>query len=210
MILGKYKRVQYQDLKAKAQEAYNFQKASAVLADYGFVTNLLKYDWLGADFLAQHIDGDWLKIQLKGRLTTSPDYEGKNIYIMFEDKDDSQWYLFPHDKLTEHCRVNYPDAVFTKLGHSRGTLSGWEKDWLKPYAINLSHRNYNYQENIHPDTKKLVKKAYQFANDVTGIIAENGGVTFNGQRYFRDFIQKLESEILGRAREKWEQDRDQK
>ena len=32
MILGKYKRVQCQDLKAKAQEAYNFQKASAALA----------------------------------------------------------------------------------------------------------------------------------------------------------------------------------
>lgn len=59
MILEKYKRVEYKDLKGhgKAQEAYNFQKASAVLADYGFVTNLLKYDWLGADFLAQHIDG---------------------------------------------------------------------------------------------------------------------------------------------------------
>jgi hypothetical protein len=137
MILEKYKRVEYKDLKGhgKAQEAYNFQKASAVLADYGFVTNLLKYDWLGADFLAQHIDGDWLKIQLKGRLTTSPDYEGKDIYIMFEDKVESQWYLFPHDKLTKYCRDKYPKATFTKLGHSRGKLAGWEKMWLKPYAI---------------------------------------------------------------------------
>jgi len=196
MILEKYEKVQYSDLKAKAQEAYNFQKASAVLADYGFVTNLLKYDWLGADFLAQHIDGDWLKIQLKGRLTTSPDYENKNIYIMFEDKVDSQWYLFPHDKLTKYCRENYPDAVFTKLGHSRGKLADWEKEWLKPYAINPSYKNYDYQESINPGIKKLVKKAYQFADDVTGIISDNGGVTFTGERYFRDFIQKLRGEIL--------------
>ena len=139
MLLSTYKRIQYSKLPAKAKEAYNFQKASAILADYGFVTNLLKYDWLGADFLAQHIDGDWLKIQLKGRLTTSPDYEGKDIYIMFEDKVESQWYLFPHDKLTKYCRDKYPKATFTKLGHSRGKLAGWEKDWLRPYAINSSY-----------------------------------------------------------------------
>lgn len=68
------------------KESYNFQKASAVLADYGFVTNLLPYDWMGADFLAQHLDGDWLKIQLKGRVTIDPKYENKEIFIMFEDK----------------------------------------------------------------------------------------------------------------------------
>ena len=135
MLLKKYGKISYSKLPSKAKEAYNFQKASAVLAEYGFVTNLLKYDWLGADFLAQHIDGDWLKVQLKGRLVTSPAYEGKNILIMFEDKKSSQWYLYPHDKLTQYCRENYPNAVFTKKGHSRGSLSGWTKEWLKKYAI---------------------------------------------------------------------------
>jgi len=93
MLLNKYAKVAYKDLPAKLQETYNFQKASAILADFGFITNLLKYDWLGADFLAQHKDGDWLKVQLKGRLTTSPEYEGKDLYIMFEDKDEGEWYL---------------------------------------------------------------------------------------------------------------------
>jgi hypothetical protein len=64
--------------------------------------------------LVQHIDGDWLKIQLKGRLTTGPDYEGKNIYIMFEDKAESQWYLFPHDKLTKYVRDKYPTIELSR------------------------------------------------------------------------------------------------
>ena len=51
MLLNKYSRVIYADLPDKAKESYNFQKASAILAEYGFITNLLKYDWYGADFL---------------------------------------------------------------------------------------------------------------------------------------------------------------
>jgi len=137
MILNTYQKINYQQLPAKVKETYNFQKASALLADYGFITNQLKYDWNGADFLAQHIDGDWLKIQLKGRLVTKPEYEGKNIYIMFEDKSNSKWYLFPHDKLTEYCRMHYPNAAYTINGHSRGRLSRWELEWLRPYAIPL-------------------------------------------------------------------------
>ena len=136
MLLNKYSRVIYADLPDKAKESYNFQKASAVLAEYGFITNLLKYDWHGADFFAQHINGDWLKIQLKGRLVTSPIYEGKDLFIMFEDKKNSKWYLYPHDDLTRFCRENYPNAVFTIKGHSRGTLSSWNKEWLKKYEIN--------------------------------------------------------------------------
>jgi len=137
MILNKYKKVSYNELKGrgKAQEAYNFQKASAILADYGFITNLLKYDWLGADFLAQHIDGDWLKVQLKGRLTTSPEYQGKDLLIMFEYKDTGSWYLFPHDALTDFYKKNFPDKAFSKKGHSRGRLSKVEVEWLKPYCI---------------------------------------------------------------------------
>ena len=32
------KRINYKDLNPRQQEAYNFQKVAAVLADYGFVT----------------------------------------------------------------------------------------------------------------------------------------------------------------------------
>jgi len=135
MLLNKYPKVVYNDLPDKLQETYNFQKASAILADYGFITNLLKYDWLGADFLAQHMNGDWLKVQLKGRLTTSPKYEGKDLYIMFEDKDESAWYLYPHDELTAYYRENFADKAFSQNGHSRGKLSKPEKKWLYKYRI---------------------------------------------------------------------------
>ncbi len=196
MILSKYEKINYSKLPAKAKEAFNFQKASAVLADYGFVTNLLKYDWLGADFLAQHIDGDWLKIQLKSRLTTSPDYQGKNIYIMFEDKDESQWYLFPHDKLTGYCEKNYPNAVFTREGFKNGSPQKWVMEWLKPYKINPRVDDYVYQsKSDHPQIIQLVNKAYQFATDVTGLVNKDGGVSFSAQRYFRDFVEKIRSEV---------------
>jgi len=135
MLLKKYSKIKYSALKSKAKESYNFQKASAILAEFGFITNLLKYDWYGADFFAQHVDGDWLKIQLKGRLVTSPSYEGKDLFIMFEDKKSSKWYLYPHDELTKFCRINYPNAVFTKMGHSRAKLSTWNSEWLRQYEI---------------------------------------------------------------------------
>jgi hypothetical protein len=135
MLLNKYKKINYSELPAKVKEAFNYQKASALLAEYGFITNLLKYDWNGADFLAQHIDGDWIKVQLKGRLTTKPQYENKDIFIMFEDKENSQWYLFPHDELVIHCRQFFPDAVYSQKGHSRGKLSKWEKEWLERFKL---------------------------------------------------------------------------
>jgi hypothetical protein len=52
-----FQRVRYSSLNARQQEAFNFQKVSAVLADYGFLTIRLSNDWRGADFIAQHIDG---------------------------------------------------------------------------------------------------------------------------------------------------------
>jgi hypothetical protein len=195
MLLKKYKKINYSDLPAKAKETYNFQKASAILADYGFVTNLLKYDWMGADFLAQHIDGDWLKIQLKGRLTTKPEYEGKDLFIMFEDKDTSQWYLFPHDKLTKYCRDNYPDAVYTIQGHSRGKLSTWEKEWLIPYAIPRVSMPLSDNKFIYKGREKFVEFAYDFADRVGANISSEGDVYFANKNYFRSFILKLCGEV---------------
>jgi hypothetical protein len=65
-----FKRVAYRNLNSRQKEAFNFQKVSAVLADY--TTIRLLSDWRGADFIAQHFDGTtFLKIQLKSRLTFS-------------------------------------------------------------------------------------------------------------------------------------------
>ncbi len=59
----KLEKIEYENLNAKVQEMYNFQKVSAKLADYGFTTMWLNNDWKGADFLAVHADGNtFLKV----------------------------------------------------------------------------------------------------------------------------------------------------
>lgn len=94
----KLQRVNYKVLNPKQQENYNFQKVSAILADYGFTTIRLSDDWNGADFIAQHINGNtFLKVQLKGRLSFDKKYIGRNIHICFSY--DSNWYIYPHDEL---------------------------------------------------------------------------------------------------------------
>lgn len=134
-ILGKYNNIQYTELDNRMQESHNFQKASAILADFGFITNLLHYDWMGADFIAQHLDGDWLKIQLKSRLTTSPIYQDKDIHIMFQNRSDGCWYLYPHDSLTGYYRTHYPTSSAAINGFSRGRLAVWQIAWLDDYKI---------------------------------------------------------------------------
>jgi hypothetical protein len=90
--------IEYARLNPRQKENYNYAKVSALLADYGFLTLRLSDDWQGADFIAQHIDGEtFLKVQLKSRLTFSRDYEGKNLYVAFPDGH--VWYLYPHDHL---------------------------------------------------------------------------------------------------------------
>jgi hypothetical protein len=91
-----FEKYPYKKLNSRQQEAYNFQKASAVLADYGFVTIRLSSDWRGADFIAQHVDGiTFLKVQLKGRPSFDKKYHDRDLFICFPHAAD--WYLYPHD-----------------------------------------------------------------------------------------------------------------
>ena len=94
------RRVDYRELNGKQKEIYNFQKVAAKLADYGFNCIKLDDDWMGADFLAYHKDGvQTLRVQLKGRLTISKKYTGKDLYLCFRHRD--YWYLVPHDTLVD-------------------------------------------------------------------------------------------------------------
>jgi hypothetical protein len=112
--------IAYTELNARQKENYNYVKVSALLADYGFVALRLSDDWQGADFIAQHIDGEtFLKVQLKSRLTFSRDYEGKDLYIAFPDRD--AWYLYPHDHLLAVI-LNTTDLI----GSSESWTSGGE------------------------------------------------------------------------------------
>ena len=118
-----FRRIDYKDLNSRQKENFNFQKISAVLADYGFLTLRLSDDWQGADFIAHHVSGDrFLKVQLKGRLTVDTKYKGKDIWICFNDqKNRNVWYLFPHDDFLRWALVNL----------NIGQTKGWKNadDW---------------------------------------------------------------------------------
>lgn len=120
------KEIAYSSLNSRQKENYNFQKLSAVLANYGFVVTFrLSDDWQGADFIAQHIDGDtFLKVQLKSRLTFAKKYFQKRIYVAFFELEKDVWYLYPHDKLMKNV---------LKIRDFTGTKS-WKIDGVQSYS----------------------------------------------------------------------------
>lgn len=87
--------VPYDDLNGRQQENFNYHKVSAALADYGYTTLRLTDDYNAGDFLAVHISGDVLSVQLKSRFTVARRYDGKGLYIAFPDRGD--WFIGPHD-----------------------------------------------------------------------------------------------------------------
>ncbi len=131
----KLEKVNYTSLNAKAKEMYNFQKVSAVLADYGFTTMWLNNDWQGADFIAVHIDGITdIKVQLKGRLSFNRKYIGKNIYICFIENGDT--YLYLHDEMLKKIIKNEQDKTWVDLGQwSSPRLTKFHKEQLEAFKI---------------------------------------------------------------------------
>ena len=133
----KLKRITYHDLKPRQQENYNFQKISAILADYGFMTIRLSDDWAGADFIAQHIEGVVLKVQLKSRLTVQTKYQGKDLWICFPNK--GSWYLYPHDVvvglLLNKTEIGKTNSWTEKGGYSFPRLSKVTHSILNPYKL---------------------------------------------------------------------------
>jgi len=130
------KHISYKNLKARQKENYNYQKISAILADFGYVTFRLSDDWGGADFIAYHIEGNInLKCQLKGRISFANKYEKKKIYICFYDRDKNRWYLYPHDDLLKKMPLNIRKHVSRRGGFSRPKLSQEMELLLKPYVI---------------------------------------------------------------------------
>jgi hypothetical protein len=100
MFKGK---VDYDSLNARQKEIYNFQKVSAIFAEYGYTTIKLSDDWMGADFIAISFDGlSDLKVQLKGTLVFDQRYCGKNLLICFFERKGGEiknLYVYPHDDL---------------------------------------------------------------------------------------------------------------
>ncbi|MCY4260229.1 MAG: hypothetical protein OXC91_08210 [Rhodobacteraceae bacterium] len=121
-----FQRVAYDDLNARQQENYNFQKVAACLANYGFNCLRLTDDWQGADFIACHIDGKTvLKIQLKGRVTIARKYLCKDIHIAFLHHENC--YVYKHDALVRSIKEQHPSTMNTISWRERGNFS-----WVQP------------------------------------------------------------------------------
>jgi len=130
-----FEKIEYSELNSKAKEMYNFQKVSAKLADYGFTTMWLSNDWQGADFIGVHADGVTdIKVQLKGRLSFSQKYIGKNIYMCFISEDNV--YLYPHDEVLNKLEHRISDKTYVKTGSwSTPKLTKQNKELLKEYLL---------------------------------------------------------------------------
>jgi hypothetical protein len=138
MQAAEFKRIAYSSLNSRQQEAFNFQKVSAVLADYGFITIRLTSDWRGADFIAQHLDGTmFLKVQLKGRCTFDKKYIGRDLHVCFPAGD--AWFLYPHDELLDRVLaetgIAETDAWKTQGGYSFPRLSMKLRRLLDPHRL---------------------------------------------------------------------------
>ena len=105
---------------SKEIETYNFHKAAAVLAEYGFDCIRLSNDWKGADFLAHHNStGKTLQVQLKTCLVIDKRY-ADDLYMCFPlDGTDSTWYLVEHGKLVDIVMQNACNW-FAKYEENRG------------------------------------------------------------------------------------------
>lgn len=131
-------KIEKNKLNKRQIEAYNLQKVSALFADLGFVTIRMTSDWGHADFIAQHIDGEFLKVQLKGRLSFYRKYCDKSLFICFPDAE--IWYLYPHDEMLEqNLNKGYIGRKFwnehggyTNPTPSKGQMALLEHYQLKP------------------------------------------------------------------------------
>lgn len=133
----KLERIDPDSLNAKQKEIYNFQKAAAILADYGFNCIKLTDDWQGADFLAYHNNGNQtLKVQLKARVSIYQKYQDKDLYMCFPVR--GTWYLVSHDELVKIAGDTTPwldSPSWRSGGYSSASPSRKMLNRLARYAL---------------------------------------------------------------------------
>ena len=102
-------------------------------------------DWKGADFIAQHIDGEiYLKVQLKARFTLDKKYIGKSIYIAFPEGE--EWYLYPHDEALD--RISELSGLKNSSAWGRSGLRHYPKIPSRFKEILSDYRIFPYKQNI--------------------------------------------------------------
>ncbi|MEO1168502.1 MAG: hypothetical protein AAFW97_07310 [Pseudomonadota bacterium] len=132
------RKIDYSKLNSRQKETYNFHKVAARLAEYGYNSILLLDDWLGADFIAYHNDGErFYRIQLKGRMTIDRKYIGRDLYIAFIHDD--QVFVYPHDEMAERIdaagRINDSDSWSKHRSYSWPSTPAWLREQLTEFEV---------------------------------------------------------------------------
>ncbi len=140
--------------KSKQMETYNFHKASAVLAEYGFDCIRLSNDWQGTDFLAHHPDtGKTLKVQLKTGLVIDKKYKHRpDLYMCFTlDRTGATWYLVKHQRLMEIVKEHSPEKFDLKSWENKGIYWTWTastevREALEEFAYRSCMGDFGFRE----------------------------------------------------------------
>ena len=116
--------VPYENLNARQKENHNYHHIANILAKRGFNCIRLSDDWQGADFLAVHVDGETLRVQLKGRWEINKKYVGKELHIAFPSPHGGEGcYVIWHDALVELLEAN-TKALDSASWQERGIYNG--------------------------------------------------------------------------------------
>ncbi len=128
---------------SKITETYNFHKAAAVLAEYGFDCVRVVNDWRGADFLAYHADkGVTLPVQLKTCLVINKRYfDYPELYICFPIDKTGKWYLLKHQQLYDIIK----NVASGWLNTKRWTQGGGYYRYTAPSWFLEKSADYEYQ-----------------------------------------------------------------
>ena len=139
-----FEKIDYNLLNAKQKENFNFQKVAAAFADYGFNCIKLTDDWHGADFLANHIDGQTLlRVQLKARLVFAKKYLGKDLWICFPLNQDV--YCYPHDRGMQEVRSRMMESNNTDFTAAPNWLNNEVAQWVRPTRIQQTWLDESYR-----------------------------------------------------------------
>ena len=115
-------KIEYKRLKARQKETYNFHRVAAALAEFGYNSLLLSDDWLGADFIAYHKDGEiFYRVQLKSRIVVDQKYFGKGLYIAALSKQ--RLFVYPHDEVVD--RIDKAGRINHTKSWSENRSYGW-------------------------------------------------------------------------------------
>ena len=147
--------------RSKEVETYNFHKAAAVLAEYGFDCIRLANDWQGADFLAHHKPTDeTLRVQLKTCLVIDKKYEhDKDLHMCFPLDKTGYWYLIRHSRLMEIVREHAPEWLTKNVWLQKNSYWTYRaneevRTALKDFSYSACHADLGFRECTQLSRKK--------------------------------------------------------